>query len=56
MVKAARPVWYSEYSDWRPATLRFPLYSLSVTLPLTFCWVLSMKASSASRSGVNQRP
>ena len=34
-VKAARPVWYNENSDWRPATLMFPLYSFSVAEPVT---------------------
>src|SRR5256885_14060012 len=47
---------FRSYGLSRPATARPPLYSLSRTAPVTRFWVLVTAASSASRSGVHQRP
>ncbi len=36
--------------------LMLPLYNLRRTTPVLWFWVATIKTSSASRSGVNQRP
>ena len=46
----------SERGDRRPATVTFPLYSLSRTVPVTSRCAWSMKTWSASRSGAYQKP
>ena len=51
-----RSVRYSEYSDLRLTPRRCPCRARALTVPVTCFCVLSTKASSASRSGVNHRP